>query len=39
MTATQSITETPEWTMEEELMCAKILNQVIKGEEELIRIR
>ena len=39
MATTQELTETPDWTPEEEVMCAKILDQVQKGEEKLIRIR
>jgi len=39
MAATQELTETPEWTPEEETMCAKILNEVKLGKTKLIRIR
>ena len=39
MAAIQELTETPEWTTEEETMCAKILNEVKLGKTNLIRIR
>jgi len=39
MSITQELTETPDWTPEEEAMCAKILNEVRKGEVKLTLIR
>jgi len=39
MATTQELTETPDWTPEEEAMCAKILNEVRMGEVKLTRIR
>jgi len=39
MTQTQEQTETPDWTAEEEQMCAKILNEINKGETKLYELR
>jgi len=39
MALTQELTETPNWTIDEELMCAKIMTQVEKGEIKLFKLR
>jgi len=39
MAITQELTETPDWTMEEEKMCAKIMSQIEKGEINYHRLR
>jgi len=39
MAITQEQTKTPEWTVEEEQMCAKILNEIRKGEVKLYQLR
>ena len=39
MALAQELTETPEWTAEEETMCAKILTGVQKGEIKIHRLR
>jgi len=39
MATTQEMTETPDWTPEEEVMCAKILDEVQKGRVKLFQVR
>ncbi len=39
MALTQEQTETPDWTVEEEQICAKILNEINKGEVKLYELR
>lgn len=39
MATAQEVTETPDWTPEEETMCLKILSQVEKGEVKIYRLR
>ncbi len=39
MTATQELTETPDWTPEEEVLCAKIMSQIEKGEVNIQKLR
>ena len=39
MSLTQEPTKTPEWTMHEEQVCAKILNGIRKGEIKLYQLR
>ena len=39
MSVTQEVTETPDWTMQEELMCEKILNEVANDEVKIYKLR
>ena len=39
MSVTQEVTETPDWTMQEELMCQKILKEVANNEVKIYKLR
>ena len=39
MAQTQELTETPDWTVEEEQMCARILDKINKGQVKLYELR
>jgi len=39
MAVSQELTETPDWTTEEEMMCAKIITQVENGEIKILKLR
>jgi len=39
MSVTQEITETPDWTMQEELLCEKILNEVASNQIKIYKLR
>ena len=39
MAIAQELTETPDWTIDEEVLCAKIMSEVERGQVKIYRLR